>query len=213
MPRTARIVLPDVPHHVTQRGTNREPVFHSHGDRRVYLDLLHENCELGGLKVLAYCLMPNHIHLIAVPEDEIALSVVLRRTHGRYAQYFNARKQRSGHLWQNRFYSCPLERAHLWNALSYVERNPIRAGMAATPEEYEWSSAKAHLGLARAEKLLDMGYWEDLGGVVFWRDLLDRVEPEDWRKALRRATYAGKVMAAEELDGSGAPAVPAPGSL
>lgn len=200
MPREARIVVPGVAHHVTQRGTNRQVVFVSQADRRVYLDLLRENCECGGVRVLAYCLMPNHVHLVAVPEDEVALAVVLRRTHGRYAQYFNARKQRSGHLWQNRFYSCPLERTHLLNALAYVERNPVRAGMVSCPEGYEWSSARAHLGVGRAERVLDMEYWREMGGERFWRELVERAEPEEWRKELRRATYAGRVMGSKEFE-------------
>jgi putative transposase len=91
----------------------------------VYLDLLGHNSELVGLRILAYCLMVNHIHLVCVPEFEEALAICLRRKHGRYAQYLNARLLRSGHLWQNRFYSCPLDETHLWRAMGYVELNPV----------------------------------------------------------------------------------------
>ena len=98
MPRTARIVVPGVAHHVTQRGTGRQIVFYTRRDRQVYLGLLKEHSEKAGLSVLAYCLMPNHVHLVVVPNEEDALAVALRGTHGRYAQYLNARRQRSGHL-------------------------------------------------------------------------------------------------------------------
>ena len=117
MPRRARIVVPGVAHHVTPRGTNRQIVFYSRRDRQVYLDLLQENARLGGLRILAYCWLLNHIHLVAVPEERDSLALTLPRTHGRYAQYFNARRVRSGHPWQNRFFSCPLEATHLWTAL------------------------------------------------------------------------------------------------
>ena len=194
MPRTAPLVLPGVAHHVTQRGTNRQNVFLSRGDRRVYLELLEQNSRQEGLRVLAYCLMPNHVHLIAVPDCEDSLAIVLRRTHGRYAQYWNARKQRSGHVWQNRFYSCPLGRTHLTNALAYVERNPVRAGMVALAEEYEWSSAAAHLGRRSWESLLDGDFWQERGGAAAWQELLRKEETEDWRRSLRRATYAGRTL-------------------
>ncbi|MBA3976138.1 MAG: hypothetical protein C0504_18175 [Candidatus Solibacter sp.] len=109
MPRVARVVIPEVAHHMTQRGTGRQMVFYTRGDRVSYLRLLKENSERAGLRILAYCLMPNHIHLIAAPREAASLAVALRRAHGRYAQYFNARKLRSGHLWQNRFFSCPMD--------------------------------------------------------------------------------------------------------
>ncbi len=199
MPRVARIVIPGIPHHVTQRGTNRQTVFLSQADRKVYLELLRENCRQTGVSILGYCLMPNHIHLVAVPQEELALAVVLRRTHGRYAQYFNARKQRCGHLWQNRFYSCPLERAHLWNALRYVERNPVRARLSEKPEEFEWSSAAAHLTGKDSSRMLDMDFWRELGGEAFWLDLLGQDEGEAFRMDLRRATYAGKALGSKEF--------------
>ncbi len=180
---------------MTQRGTNRQNVFLSRGDRRVYLELLEQNSRQEGLRVLAYCLMPNHVHLIAVPDCEDSLAIVLRRTHGRYAQYWNARKHRSGHVWQNRFYSCPLGRTHLTHALAYVEQNPVRAGMVALAEEYEWSSAAAHLGRRSWGSLLDGDFWQERGGAAAWQELLRKEGTEDWRRSLRRATYAGRTLA------------------
>jgi putative transposase len=138
--------------------------------------------------------MPNHVHLILLPKKEDSLAVVLRRTHGRYAQYWNARKQRSGHLWQNRFYSCPLGRNHLLNALAYVENNPVRAGLVKAPEKYAWSSAAAHLGRRSFGSLLDKDIWLEIGGIESWRNLLHTEVSEEWQWKLRRATYAGKEL-------------------
>jgi putative transposase len=192
MPRIARYVAPGVAHHITQRGTGRQLVFKSRADRRVYLDLLREQARLTDVLVLAYCLMPNHIHLIAVPFEEDSLAVLLRRVHGRFAQYFNVRRTRCGHLWQNRFYSCPTGPGHLWTALRYVESNPVRAGLAAEPAEYEWSSAQAHCSGHDRSRVLDMRFFEGEGGIANWRRLFGEPENGAAYRALRKATYAGQ---------------------
>jgi putative transposase len=121
---------------------------------------LEEHGAEAGLRMLAYCLMPNHVHLVVVPERMDSLGVVFRRVHGRYAQYLNVRRGRSGHLWQNRFFSCALDGNHLSVALRYVERNPVRAGLVAEAESYTWSSARAHL-TGKRNALLDWQFWED----------------------------------------------------
>ena len=199
MPSQARVVIPGVAHHVTQRGTGRQLVFYTRGDRVAYLRLLKENSERAGLRILAYCLMPNHIHLIAVPGEEESLGVALRRAHGRYAQYFNARKLRSGHLWQNRFYSCPMDEQHLWTAIRYVEMNPVRAALVGEAGEYEWSSAAAHLEGEDGRHVVDMGFWAESGGAARWRQLLEDGEQEAELVRLRRATYAGKPLGSKEF--------------
>ena len=139
--RGRRCLLPGIPCHVTQRGVNRGVTFNAREDRETYLGLLRENAAEQQVRILAWCLMTNHLHLILVPPAEESLSVVLRRVHGRYAQYFNPRWGRSGHLRQNHFFSCVLAPDHLWAALAYVERNPVRAGMVARAGEYRWSTA------------------------------------------------------------------------
>ena len=123
-------LAPGVPHHITQRGNASRDVFDTDADRLVYLSLLGQYSILYPCSLVGYCLMSNHVHLIAVPHRADSLPALLRHTHGRYAAYLNARQGQSGHLWQGRYYSCPLEHAHLWMALRYVERNPVRAGMA-----------------------------------------------------------------------------------
>ncbi len=109
MPRRNRCLLPGLPCHITQRGVDRRETFSSHHDRLTYLRLVKENLEDAQTRVLAYCLMTNHIHLIVVPGREDSLAVLLRRVHGRYAQYYNTRCGRFGHLWQNRFFACVLQ--------------------------------------------------------------------------------------------------------
>jgi len=126
LPRLARIVVPNRPHHVTQRGNNRQDVFFVDDDRATYLGLLQEESERYGLAVEASCLVSNHVHLIVRPESEGALAQALGRTHVRYAQYSNRLHGRSGHLWQNRFSPCALEGDHYWTAMVYVEQNPVR---------------------------------------------------------------------------------------
>ena len=145
MPRTARIVIPGLPHHVTQRGNNRQDVFFSDADRKVYLELLGQQCETFGLAIDGYCLMTNHIHLIATPRDEGSLAKAVGRTNLYYTRYINRLHGRSGHLWQDRFFSCPLDDQYFWTAMIYVERNPVRANLVRKPWRCPWSSATAHV--------------------------------------------------------------------
>jgi len=120
MARLARVVVTDVPHHVTQRGNARQVIFAHDADRLIYLELLRQYSALYGLPLLGYCLMSNHVHLIAVPRQRTSMASTLKHTHGRYAAYWNARQSSSGHVWQGRFYSCPLDEPHLWEALRYA---------------------------------------------------------------------------------------------
>lgn len=124
MARLPRIVVVDVAHHVTQRGNARQVILANDGDCIAYLELLRQHCDLYRLSLLGYCLMSNHVHLIVVPRTVEALAQTLKHTHGRYASYWNARQSSTGHVWQGRFYSCPLDEAHLWAALRYAESQP-----------------------------------------------------------------------------------------
>jgi len=174
MPRVARIVVPGFPHHITQRGNNRQAVFFTDEHRILYLELLKKHSEQYGLQIWAYCLMNNHIHLIATPHGDEALANAVGRTDFRYAQQLNRSMRRSGHLWQNRFFSCALEEVHLWRAMRYVERNPVRAGLVRVPWRYPWSSAAAHVNGEDPTGLLDMQAWREQ-----WRS------PKRWAEALR----------------------------
>ena len=190
MPRSARNVLPGFAHHVTQRGTDRQVVFRTLTDRRVYQDLVRENAAEAGVRVAAWCLMTNHLHFVVVPEHGDSLAVLFRRVQGRYAQYFNARYGRTGHLWQARFYSCVLSPRHLEVALRYVEYNPVRAGMVARPEEHRWSSCAAHVGEGRWDEMLDEEFWRGRGAAAGWRELLAPADRPQLMYLLRRCTYA-----------------------
>ncbi len=195
MPRALRTIEPGVAYHVTQRGVDRQKVFFSDGDRRTYLSLVGENLADACVSVLAYSLMTNHVHWVVVPGREDALAVLFRRVHGRYAQYVNARRARTGHLWQNRYFSCAVARGHLWSALRYVELNAARAGIVKDPGSYRWSSAAAHLaGSEKAEPALPLDWeiWREAGGVSGWRELLSDREHLAEVVELRRCTYSGK---------------------
>src|SRR5450755_2549049 len=176
MPRSARFIAPGVAHHITQRGVDRQLVFRTRMDRLVYLGLLRDQARLAELPIWAYRLVGKHIHLIAVPAEAAQLAEVMQRVHGRYAQYFNARRGRCGHLWQNRFSSCALGPAHLWTALRYVELNPVRAAMGQKAEDYEWSSTRAHLAGQDPQRLLDMYLWRREGGISNCLQLLNQLE-------------------------------------
>ena len=154
MSRSARAVMPGVPHHITQRGIRRFEIFRDSPDRVEYLRVLHESCRLYFLTILSYCLMTNHVHFIAVPDREDSLYRVFHRAHGIYAQKFNAKYSLAGHLWQDRPYSCVLDERHFWNAVRYVEQNPVRAGMVSRSIDYPWSSAAARCGF-REDPLVD----------------------------------------------------------
>ncbi len=155
MPRLARVVIPGCPHHVTQRGHRREDVFFTPADREHYLDLLHQYALAHGLAIQAYCLMANHGHLVAVPRTAASLGGEMKPLHMRCAQHVNRRQHEGGRLWQGRFFSCPLDAEHLWAAVRYVERNPVRAGLVDRAEAYRWSSAAAHCGLREEAVLSD----------------------------------------------------------
>jgi putative transposase len=172
MPRVARIVVPNVPHHVTQRGNNRQEVFFVDDDRRAYLKTLAEQCRKHGVRVLGYCLMTNHVHLIAVPATADALARAIGRAHWLYARYVNRLHRRSGHLWQNRFYSSAMDEDHCLLAMRYAERNPIRAGLCRIARRYRWSSAAAHCGGKDESGLLDGRLWKRLSAGLNWADQL-----------------------------------------
>lgn len=139
MARLARIAAPGIPYHVTQRGNRRQPVFFQEDDYRAYLQELWRQSERFGLRIWAYCLMTNHVHLIAVPDHEQSLARGLGETHRRYTRRVNFREGWRGYLWQGRFGSVPLDELHLIAAMRYVERNPVTAGLVSRAEDYPWS--------------------------------------------------------------------------
>jgi len=155
----ARVVVPNYPHHVTQRGNRRQKTFFCDDDYRYYIDLISEFSKRSGTEVWAYCLMPNHVHLVMVPAEEDGLRSVLGETHRRYTRYINFRHGWRGHLWQERFHSFTMDENYLLATVRYVERNPVAANLCAHPQEWKWSSAVPHLkgeddDLVRVEPML-----------------------------------------------------------
>ena len=196
MARLARVVAPGLPHHVTQRGNRRLDTFFSEADYQAYLGLLAESCAKAATEVWAYCLMPNHVHLILVPSHPDGLRAALGEAHRRYTRRINRRQDWSGHLWQERFHSFPLDEPHLAAAVRYVERNPVRAGLAKRPEDWVWSSARAHLdgrddGLVRVGPLLER--YPD------WRDYLSDEVDAAALKALRQHGRSGRPLGSERF--------------
>ena len=197
MARMARVVMAGVPHHITQRGNNRQDVFLLDDDRRFYLEFLRERSHRHGVTLLGYCLMTNHVHLVAVPERADSLALGLGQCHSRYAQSFNRRYQRTGHLWRNRFYSCPLGRTHLARALLYVDLNPVRAGPAGRAQEYPWSSARAHVEETDPSGTLDFEGWGEVCSANDWDEtLLGGGERAD---EIRATTRSGTPIGAQRF--------------
>jgi putative transposase len=197
MPRTARIVLPAVPHHITQRGNNRQDVFFVDDDRLAYLKVLQRQSARYGLKIVGYCLMTNHVHLIVVPEHADSLAKAIGRTHWLYAQYVNKLHGRSGHLWQNRFYSNGMDDSHCLLAMRYVERNPLRAGICRIAARYRWSSAAAHCGEKDGIGLLDDKLWKDLSAGLDWEQQLSLSLAREDVSRLRRSWHTGRPLASD----------------
>lgn len=196
MPRPPRLVLPGIPHHVTQRGTRRQPTFFSDADYARYLALLRHRCVKSGTAVWAWCLMPNHVHLILVPSRAEGLSAALAAAHRRYAWEVNQREGWSGHLWQSRFASFPLDEAHLYACLRYVELNPVRARLVDRPEAWRWSSARGHLGLAD-DPLVDPAPARER--IDDWRAFLEAGLEPTAHAALRAAERSGRLRSVTDV--------------
>jgi putative transposase len=194
MVRLARVVLPGFPHHITQRGNFGAQVFFGEEDYRLYLGLLSHYAPAAGVRILSYCLMPNHIHIVAIPARENSLEEGVGRVSQRYTQMVNTREGRRGHMWQDRYFSCPLEDAHLFRALRYVEHNPVRAGLVALPWEYRWSSANAHCGGTNYLRILDMAWWAEFPSAAEWRELLGTAESAEDLRLLRQHTASGRLL-------------------
>ena len=199
MPRIARAVAVGTPHHVTQRGNNRQDVFFVDDDRRTYLELLKSHAERFGLVVYGYCLMTNHVHLIVVPERQDALAKAIGRTHYDYTRYVNRLHGRSGHLWQSRFFSCPLDDEYYWAAMCYVERNPIRVRMVRRAWRYAWSSAAAHVSGDDSSGLLELSEWRQRKERDKWSVQL--TEPQDDRtlSGVRLAMRTGRPLGSDRF--------------
>lgn len=189
MPRMARLVVPGFAHHVTQRGARRQQTFFEDSDFEAYLQLLRAKLKKVDVRIWAYCLMPNHIHAIAVPADSCAMSRLFGDVHRAYAQMINAKHDWKGHLWQERFYSTVMDEKHTYAAMRYVELNPVRAGLCKRPNGWRWSSVHAHFG-SNDDDVVDTDSTDQL--VTNWRDYLTESESTATRDSIRSHTRSGR---------------------
>jgi len=189
MTRLARVVLPRYPHHVTQRGVRSMEIFQGDDDRLEYLQLLRQQGDRFGLRFLSYCLMDNHVHLVAVPEKEDSLARAIGEGHRLFTRMVNFRQGVKGYLFQGRFFSCPLDQDYLYACVRYVERNPVRVIKGIKYAwDYKWSSARYHVGLSKNDPLIgDMDMLEEIDD---WRYFLS--EENDNPDFLRAQTRSGR---------------------
>ena len=198
MPRIARIIAVGYPHHITQRGNNRTTVFFDDEDRQTYLKLLASYSQKHQLQICAYCLMNNHVHLLAVPETETALSRGIGMTNQLYTKYINHKLNQSGRIWQNRFFSCVVENDRfLWAVASYIECNPLKVGLVESAELYQWSSAKAHL-TGTSDSLLGASSWLSQQEKCAYAEFVHSGEKKT-DNAIRRATQTGRAFGSENF--------------
>lgn len=193
MPAFARVAVPGIPYHVTQRGNYRQDVFATERDREIYLEYVASAAVEYGLELHGWCLMTNHVHWIVLPKREMAMAQSFRRAHSRFASYVNRQHKRAaGHLWQGRYYSCPLDEEHFGAALLYAERNPLRAGLVRSAVAYRWSSAAARLGLVSAPDYLQTYLWAASFTAQEWASLLEDQCDAKKERTLRASTKQGK---------------------
>jgi putative transposase len=194
MARMARVVVPGIPHHITQRGNRRQNTFFRDADYRLYRRLLSEYCALNSVRVWAYCLMPNHVHLVLRPERADALRKTLGETHRRYTQFINSREKWRGYLWQGRFASYPMDEQHLMAAVRYVELNPVRACLCESPADWPWSSARAHLA-SRNDELVTVAPMASM--ISNWEAYLSQGTPSAECDIFRRHSRTGRPLGSD----------------
>ncbi len=195
MARLARIVVPGMAHHVTQRGNRRMQTFFNDDDYRAYLSLLVSWCQRCGTRIWAYCLMPNHVHLIVVPDGPEGLARSIGEAHRRYTRRINFRENWRGYLWQGRFSSFVMDEAYLLAAARYVERNPVKAKLVRRAEKWPWSSAAAHVA-GRGDAVTE-GDWlaERIGGwVCTWKEHLQDRDEGELAARIRRGETTGRPL-------------------
>jgi putative transposase len=191
MSRVARITAQGYPHHITQRGTNRTAIFIDDEDRTYFLSLLNKWLERTATKAWAYCLMTNHFHLLLEPSDEVGLGKCMHGATFQYAQYFNTRYKRTGRLWENRYFSCPVDKeAYLWAVIRYIENNPVRAGISGKANDWKWSSCTAHINGVSDGDLKIYNYFNSSERTDYAGYLEGESEIED--EKIRKATSTGR---------------------
>lgn len=202
MPRQARIVIPGLTHHITQRGNYHQDIFSQESDYKQYCEWIEEYAQEANLDINAYCLMSNHIHFIVIPKKDKDLAEVFKTVHMRYAHYINRKRAVKGHLWQGRFYSCILDDKHLYRAIRYIENNPVRVKMVKKAWDYAWSSALDHVG-ERSKPLIKLSAYKPIKNKD-WKDYLKENDPEminDIRLKTNKGLVVGTDKFVKRLEG------------
>jgi len=200
MPRIARVVAVGHPHHITQRGNYRQKIFGDDTDRKKYISLLKAETKRYGLLILAYCLMPNHVHFIGIPEREDSMGNVFKYAHMKYSQYYNKKTRTTGHLFQGRFFSCIMDEPHTLVCARYIERNPVRAKIVKKPRLWKWSSAKIHCGIDKRDelevnRLFDYVEEKQKG----WKGFIEVPDNPNEVKQIRQQTRRGRSLGANDF--------------
>lgn len=195
----ARIVAPGLPHHVIQRGLSGRRVFFTDEDYSTFIDIMAASCSRHGVEIWTYCLMPDHTHLIAVPEDRVALSACIRETSRRYIRYISRRKGMRGKFWQGKYASHPMDERHLVSCTRYIEINPVKRDYVPRPEQWAWSSASAHISgrddrLVTAKPLLKRVKRD-------WSDFLGQERPPEEADLFYRHERTGRPLGSGEFVG------------
>ncbi|TFG91371.1 MAG: transposase [Syntrophobacterales bacterium] len=190
MPRISRAIAVGYPHHITQRGNYRQTVFKEAEEYARYLELLTQYSRRHELEIWAYCLMPNHVHIVGVPRAEDSLSSVFRTVHMLYSTYCNRKADAVGHLWQGRYYSCALDERHVYAAVRYVELNPVRAELVANAQDYPWSSAKSHASGIADRVLSGRCFLEET--IPNWKEYLFEPRDTEAQTSLIKSTRTGR---------------------
>jgi putative transposase len=192
----ARVVVPGYPHHITQRGNRKQDVFFCDSDYRAYMRMVAKEKERACVEIWAYCLMPNHVHLVVVPEHERSLAMLFKEAHRKYTRRINSREGWVGHLWQERFHSFPMDESHTIAAIRYIELNPVDAGLCRAPAEWPWSSVHAHCRgrddlLVSVRPMLD--HFDD------WPGFLGQTDTTVTRQELRTHAKSGRPAGDEDF--------------
>ncbi len=189
-----------IPHHIIQRENYRQNVFLDDSDKRRYLSLIADYSQKYRLKILAYCLMDNHVHFVVIPMNADSMAKTFSISHTLYSQYFNKKMKVFGHLWQGRFYSCVLDENHLIAAGRYVERNPVRAGMVKKSVEYVWSSARSHAD-GRCKEIIDTSLFFKYieVGQDKWGEFIEEEEKSDEINIIRKHTMTGRPLGGSQF--------------
>ena len=195
MPRRPRIVVNNTPHHIYQRSASGKALFFTENDYRAYLEILNEQADRYKTDILAWCLMRDHINLVATPRKKNSLAKTIGRTHFAYSQYIGKRRKRVGSLWHNRFQSCALDDNYLNIAAKYVECQPVYGGLVRKPQKFSWSSAKAHCdGNVDEFDLLALDVWPSKRSRSKWPEFLDKKLDEATQEKIRTYTQTGRPL-------------------